>query len=125
MTTETHPKDVDKEKQRMAGAISGGIFLISLGILLATGWWWPGIMVALGLSSGAALIFRGKTWQGIFSLAFFCGIAVVVEIVRSTDISWGGRWCLHPDRDWGHSARQGIYLEQLIFGEKLADRSAI
>jgi hypothetical protein len=86
MTTETHPKDVDKEKQRMAGAISGGIFLISLGVLLATGWWWPGIMVAIGLSSGAALIFRGKTWAGIGSLAFFCGIAVVVEIVRRTDV---------------------------------------
>ena len=43
--------------------------------------------VALGLSSGAVLIFRGKTWQGILSLVFFCGIAVVVEIVRSTGIS--------------------------------------
>jgi hypothetical protein len=86
MTTEAHPKDVDKEKQRMAGAISGGIFLIGLGILLATGWWWPGIMVALGLSSGAALIFRGKTWQGVGTLVFFCGIAVMVEIARRTDI---------------------------------------
>jgi hypothetical protein len=86
MTTEAHPKDVDKEKQRMAGAISGGIFLIGLGILLATGWWWPGIMVVIGLSSGAALIFRGKTWRGIGSLAFFCGIAVFVEIVRRTDV---------------------------------------
>ena len=86
MTTETHPKDVDKERQRMAGAISGGIFLICLGILLVTGWWWPGIMVAIGLSSGAALIFRGKTWRGIGTLAFFCGIAVMVEIVRRTDV---------------------------------------
>jgi len=42
---------------------------------------------ALGLTSGEALIFRGKTWQGILSLAFFCCIAVVVEIVRSTGIS--------------------------------------
>ena len=87
MTSEVVTKSRDKDRQRMAGVISGGIFLISLGVLLVTGWWWPGIMVALGLSSGAALIFRGKTWQGIFSLAFFCGIAVVVEIVRSTDIS--------------------------------------
>ncbi len=86
MSTEAHPKDVEKEKQRMASAISGGIFLIGLGVLLATGWWWPGIMVVIGLSSGAALIFRGKTWQGISSLAFFCGIAVVVEIVRRTDV---------------------------------------
>lgn len=87
MTAETHPKGADKEKQRTAGAVSGGIFLISLGVLLATGWWWPGIMVAIGLSSGAALIFRGKSWQGIASLVFFCGIAVVVEIVRATNIS--------------------------------------
>ena len=43
-------------------------------------------MVAIGLSSGAALIFRGKTWQGIGTLAFFCGIAVIVEIARRTDV---------------------------------------
>jgi hypothetical protein len=86
MTTETQSKDVDKERQRMAGTISGGIFLICLGILLVTGWWWPGIMVAIGLSSGAALIFRGKTWRGIGTLAFFCGIAIIVEIVRRTDV---------------------------------------
>lgn len=64
-----------------------GIFLISLGILLVTGWWWPGIMVALGFTSGAALIFRGKIWGGIASLVFFCGIAVAVEIIRTTDFS--------------------------------------
>ena len=86
MTSEGETKSNDREKQRMAGSISGGIFLISLGVLLATGWWWPGIMVALGLSSGAALIFRGKTWQGIGSLVFFCGIAVAVEIIRATDV---------------------------------------
>jgi hypothetical protein len=71
----------------MAGAISGGIFLISLGVLLVTGWWWPGIMVALGLASGAALIFRGKILGGIVSLVFFCGIAVAVELIRTTDVS--------------------------------------
>jgi hypothetical protein len=87
MSTEIHPKDVEKERQRMASAISGGIFLIGLGVLLATGWWWPGIMVVIGLSSGAGLIFRGKTWQGISSLAFFCGIALVVEIIRRTDLN--------------------------------------
>ena len=75
------------DNKRMASGISAGIFLISLGVLLVTRWWWPGIMVAIGLSSGAALIFRGKTWQGIFSLVFFCGIGVAVEILRATDVS--------------------------------------
>ena len=84
---EVETKSTDQEKQRMAGAIFVGIFLISLGVLIITGWWWPGIMVALGLSSGAALIFRGKIWQGIGSLLFFCGIAVAVELIRTTDVS--------------------------------------
>ena len=87
MTSEVETKSNDGEKQRMAGAISGGIFLISLGVLLVTGWWWPGIMVALGLASGAALIFRGKVLGGIVSLVFFCGIAVAVEFIRTTDVS--------------------------------------
>ena len=87
MTTEVETKSADQEKKRMAGAISGGIFLISLGVLLVTGWWWPGIMVALGLASGAALIFRGKILGGIVSLVFFCGIAVAVELIWTTDVS--------------------------------------
>jgi len=41
---------------------------------------------AIGISSGAALIFRGKTWQGILSLAFFCSIPIGVWIIQGTDI---------------------------------------
>jgi hypothetical protein len=88
MTTDTNIETVDKEKKRLADGISGGIFLISLGVLLVTGWWWPGIMVAIGLSSGASLIFRGKIWQGILSLAFFCSIPIAIWIINETEVSW-------------------------------------
>jgi len=77
---------MDKKKQ--ASAISGGIFLICLGILIFTGWWWPGIMLAIGLSSGAELVFRGQTKKGIGTLVFFCGIPFVVWIVNETAIPW-------------------------------------
>jgi hypothetical protein len=80
--------DVEKEKKRRASGISGGIFLISLGILLYTGWWWPGIMFAIGLSAGAELVFRGKTLRGLGTLAFFCAIPFVVWIVQETEIPW-------------------------------------
>ena len=86
MTTETQPKASAKDKQRMASAISGAIFLIGLGVLLITEWWWPGILVVIGLSSGASLIFRDRVAAGISSLIFFCGFAVIVEIVRRTDV---------------------------------------
>ncbi len=77
----------EKALKRRGDAFAGGIFLIGLGVLLATGWWWPGIMVVLGLSGGAGLIFRGKILAGIGTLAFFIGIGLAVEIVRATDIS--------------------------------------
>ena len=88
MTTETHSKDVVKEKRRRASTISGGIFLISLGVLLLTGWWWPGIMFAIGLSGGAELVFRGKTVRGIGTLAFFCAIPIAIWIIQKAEIPW-------------------------------------
>lgn len=88
MTSETYPQHADKEKQRRASSISGGIFLISLGVLLYTGWWWPGIMFAIGLSGGAELIFRGKTLRGISTLAFFCAIPIAIWVIQEAEIPW-------------------------------------
>jgi hypothetical protein len=76
------------DRQRQASSVSGGIFLISLGVLIITGWWWPGIMIALGLSGGAELIFRGRTIKGIGTLAFFCAIPVVIWVIQATDVPW-------------------------------------
>ncbi|TET98766.1 MAG: hypothetical protein E3J30_06125 [Anaerolineales bacterium] len=77
------------DKKRKASGISGGIFLIGLGVLLFTGWWWPGILLVIGLSGGAEQIFRGQTVRGIGTIAFFSAIPIVIAIVQSTDISWG------------------------------------
>jgi len=77
------------DRQRTASRISGGIFLISLGVLIITGWWWPGIMIALGLSGGAELVFRGQIAKGIGTLAFFCAIPIVVWVIQATEIPWG------------------------------------
>ena len=76
------------ERQRTRSAISTGIFLISLGVLIITGWWWPGIMIAIGLSSGAELVFRGRIARGIGTLAFFCAIPIVVWVIQATQIPW-------------------------------------
>ena len=80
--------DVDKAKKRRASGISGGIFLISLGILLFTGWWWPGIMFAIGLSGGAELVFQGKTFRCISTLAFFCAFPFAAWIIQEVEIPW-------------------------------------
>jgi len=77
------------DKKKRASGISGGIFLIGLGVLIFTGWWWPGIMLVIGLSAGAELIFRGKTARGIGTIAFFSAIPIIWAIVQATDVSWG------------------------------------
>ena len=67
---------MDKKKQ--ASGLSGGIFLIGLGVLMITDWWWPGIMLVIGLSGGAELIFRGKIVQGVGTIVFFSAIPIIV-----------------------------------------------
>jgi hypothetical protein len=67
MTTEMQSKEVDKGRKRMASGISGGIFLISLGVLLYT---------------------RGQTLRGIGTLAFFCAIPIGIWIIQETEIPW-------------------------------------
>jgi hypothetical protein len=89
MTVETDTgTEVSADKRRKASGISFGIFLISLGILIFTGWWWPGILIALGLAFGAELIFRGQTARGIGTLVVFWGIALVVVIVQAVNVPW-------------------------------------
>jgi len=76
------------DKKKRASSISGGIFLIGLGVLLFTGWWWPGIMLVIGLSGGAELIFRGQTARGIGTIAFFSAFPIIWALVQTTEISW-------------------------------------
>ena len=88
MTTQTDLTTSQRDRRKKASAISGGIFLIGLGVLLITNWWWPGIMLVIGLSAGAELVFRGKIWRGIGTLVFFCSIPIVIAIIQATDIPW-------------------------------------
>jgi hypothetical protein len=89
MTVETEMAGSERDLRKRASAVSGGIFLIGLGVLIITGWWWPGIMFVIGLSGGGELIFRGKTWSGIWTIAFFFAIPIIIWVIQETAIPWG------------------------------------
>ena len=78
----------DETRRRQASAVSGGIFLISLGVLGITGWWWPGIMFAIGLSGGSSLIFRGYLLRGVGVFTFFSAIPFAIWLIEKTQIPW-------------------------------------
>ncbi len=71
-------------RQHEADGISGGLFLIGLGVIFLTGWWWPGIMVAIGIAAVSSLVFRGKYAEAAAPALIFFGIPLLV----SANIPW-------------------------------------
>ena len=63
------------------GGITGGMWLIGIAVLALTGWWWPGIMVLVGISALAGGLQSGGNWQqrigGIQGAIWTFGIAVL------------------------------------------------
>lgn len=64
--------------------IAGGIFLIGLGILIMTGYWWPGIMFVIGLALGADRAFRGNYMQALTVFA----VCAAIGLISATNVPW-------------------------------------
>jgi hypothetical protein len=45
-------------------AVSGAIWMIGLGVLFLTGWWWPGIMILIGVTSVVSALAGDWNWSG-------------------------------------------------------------
>jgi hypothetical protein len=73
------------ERQRDHNPITAGLLLLGIGVLMLTHWWWPGIMIVLGIAIGAGLVFRGRYLQGLIVAAIFFAIPWLV----TRDIPWG------------------------------------
>jgi len=59
----------------------GGLWLIGIAVLAITNWWWPGIMVLVGISALAGGLHSGGNWEqrmgGIQGAIWTFGIAVL------------------------------------------------
>ena len=67
--------------------IFAGIMLIGLGILVFTGWWWPGIMLVIGTALGVDLFLKGHIKQAIGLFLLFLAIPTAVFIFTNNIIS--------------------------------------
>ncbi|OQY43346.1 MAG: hypothetical protein B6242_14830 [Anaerolineaceae bacterium 4572_78] len=75
-------------KSEKANAVSTGVLLIGIGMLILTGWWWPGIMLVLGLSGATRLLIRGMFRQAIWTFALFILIPIGIAIMQSIHVPW-------------------------------------
>jgi hypothetical protein len=67
---------------------ASGIMLIGIGILLFTGWWWPGIMVVVGLSAAADRFLQGRPLQAAAVLLLFLAIPGAVYLASLGVFVW-------------------------------------
>ncbi len=72
-------------RRREENGVTGALLLVGLGVLFLTGWWWPGVMVVLGIAVAAGLIFEGRYASGLVAAAIFFAIPLLV----SSNIPWG------------------------------------
>jgi hypothetical protein len=67
--------------------IFAGIMLIGLGILVFTGWWWPGIMLVIGTALGVDNFLKGRIKEALGLFLLFLAIPTAVFISTNNIIS--------------------------------------
>ena len=73
---------------RERSGVAGGLILIGIGILLMTGWWWPGVMVVIGVALATERWLSGRAREAFVMLAIFLAIPVAIWSMTNLDIPW-------------------------------------
>ena len=63
-----------------ASQVATGVFLIGLGLLFLTGWWWPGIMFVTAASILARAVAAGERLQDASGAWWLIGIGVIFGV---------------------------------------------
>lgn len=68
-----------------ADSISGGVFLIGLGLLFWFHWFWPGILALIGLVGFVNQLGKDNLTGGLTTLVIFGGLALFFSV----NLAWG------------------------------------
>jgi hypothetical protein len=69
-------------------SITGGVLLAGLGMLVLTGWWWPGIMLVISLASAAELAHRGQVATAMTTFVGFAALSVGIALISAIHVPW-------------------------------------
>jgi hypothetical protein len=54
-----------KLNSAQAAAISSAVWLVGIGVLIVTGWWWPGMMFVIGVGAIIQGFVDGRGWYAL------------------------------------------------------------
>ncbi|MBA3815752.1 MAG: hypothetical protein H0X29_04380 [Parachlamydiaceae bacterium] len=72
--------DQYKMSKRKADTISNGAFLIALGVLIYSNYWWPGILAALWVSIGLRQFLTGRIYDFCISTLILLGLFAITVL---------------------------------------------
>ena len=78
----------DKHQQRLADSVNTGLLLVGAGFLLATQWWWPGVIVVLGVAFGISMMVKGEKTNGAILTVVSVSIPWMLELWQLVNMSW-------------------------------------
>lgn len=70
--------------KKRAEALTTALFLVALAVLVFTGVWWPGIMLAIGLPLALRQYFLRRTYDMCITLFVFVGTFITIQY----NINW-------------------------------------
>jgi hypothetical protein len=65
-----------KLTSQQANAITSAVWLVGIGVLIVTGWWWPGIMFLIGAGAIVQGLVAGRGWYALQGGLWSIGIGV-------------------------------------------------
>jgi hypothetical protein len=66
--------------------VAGGIILLGIGLLIITGWWWPGIMLVLGVALAVERLMRGRYQAASLVAVVFIAIPLLISAAQHVDV---------------------------------------
>ena len=72
--------------KKKAHSLSFALFLIGIGIIFYFKYWWPGIMLAIGLPIALRQYLLGKRFDMVISLIVFLGVFITVQFKIKWDL---------------------------------------
>lgn len=72
--------------KKKAHAVSNGVFLISLAILIFTGAWWPGLLLAIWATLASRQYLNGRHYTAALTTFVLVGLFIISYIKYDFDV---------------------------------------